>query len=278
MQVNELLDNLNVISEKIFKSVDTQIYKILDDIVEIGPDLLTKEPLKNIFFSDKLNGIIIIANSFILFYIIYYILIQLISIYNGKKIPNIYYFIMKVIIIFTLSNNSYFLCNESLDFFKSFSSAINTYGNSITNNNLSFEGLKENILSIDDFMKNDLLTLDGLIKGIISFGIVSVLINFSIRYVVVIFLTLISPFAIISYISGSTSGFFKSWIKMYIVNMMVQVVVKCILIIPLVYKDINSIMYKIILVGSVYLIYKITTFTKELFMNIQEFSEIVKRS
>ena len=89
MQINDIINSLNVISQKLFNAVETQIYQALDNIINISPKILTQEPLKNIFFKDKINGIILIANSFILFYIVYFILIQLISIYNGKQIPNI---------------------------------------------------------------------------------------------------------------------------------------------------------------------------------------------
>lgn len=274
MQVNDIINSLNLISEKLFKTVEGQIYKVIDDIIDISPNILKQEPLNKLFFENKVNGIIIIANSFILFYIVYYILIQLISIYNGKQIPNIYFFVVKIIIVSILVNNSYFLCSEVLEFFDAFTNAVEMYGNNISNEEITFENLKETILSIDDFMKSNLFSIDGLIKGIISFGIVSVLVNFSIRYVTVIFLILISPLAIMSSIAGITHGFFRSWIKMFTVNMMMQIVIKFVLIIPLVYKEVNTIMYKIVLVGSIYLIYKITTFTKELFMNINEKSDI----
>lgn len=274
MKVNDIINSLNIISEKLFKAVEGQIYEMLDKIIDIGPSILNQEPLKNIFFKDKLNGIMVIADSFILFYIVYYLVIQLISIYNGKQIPSIYYFAVKIIITFVLVNNSYFLCEQTLNFFDAFTNAVEVYGKDVSNQDITFENLKETILSIDNFMKTDLFSIDGLIKGVISFGIVTVLINFSIRYVTIIFLILIVPFAIMSTVSNLTSGFFKSWLRMYISNMFVQIVIKLLLIIPLMYKQIDSTMYKIILVGSIYLIYKITNFTKELFMHVNEISDI----
>ena len=49
---------------------------------------------------------------------------------------------------------------------------------------------------------------------------------------------------------------------------MTQVIVKFVILIPMLYKDINSMMYKVILVGSIYIIYKINNFTKEIFVKI----------
>lgn len=270
MQINDILNSLNIISEKLFKSVEGQVYIVLDKIVNIKPDILNEEPLKSIFLEGKLNGVIVVANSFILFYITYYVFTQLMSMYNGKKAENAYLFVMKIIVVFVLVNNSYFICSMFLEVLDAFNNAILQLGESVAKQAVSFERLKESILSIDDFMKNDLLSLNGLIKGVISFGIITILINFSIRYVTIIFLIIISPFAIMS-ISGAISlGFFKTWLRMFITNMSIQIVVNLLLIIPLVYKETGDLMYKIILVGTIYLMYKITEFTRELFVKISE--------
>ena len=123
-------------------------------------------------------------------------------------------------------------------------------------------------ISIEDLLNSDMLSLDGIIKGVISFGSISILINFAIRYVTVIFLIIISPFAFASLSSELTLGIFKTWIKTLIVSLMTQVIVKFIILIPMLYKNVNSMMYKIILVGSIYIIYKINNFTKEIFLKI----------
>ena len=58
MQEN-ILNNLDIIADKIFKSVETQIFPLLDKILVISQDILKEEPLKNFFFENKINGIII---------------------------------------------------------------------------------------------------------------------------------------------------------------------------------------------------------------------------
>jgi hypothetical protein len=57
---------------------------------------------------------------------------------------------------------------------------------------------------------------------------------------------------------------------MFITNMSIQVITKLVLIIPLAYKNTSSVMYKIVLVGTVYTLYKITNLSKELFAKISE--------
>jgi hypothetical protein len=273
MNVNDILNSLNIISEKLFKSVEGEVYTTLDKIVKITPDILKTEPIKNILFENKINGIILIANSFIMFYITYYIFSQLISLYNGNAAENVYIFIIKLVVISILINNSYFICDLILNINNEFTNVIEMYGESISGEDISFSNLKEKILSIKNFMKNDLLSLDGLIKGVISFGAITILINFSIRYVTIIFLLIIFPIALTTLISNITSGIFRSYFKLLIVTLLTQTIVKLIILIPIMYKNVDSIMYKIILVGSIYIIYRINIFVKELFAKITEESK-----
>ena len=256
MNVNDIINSLNLISEKLFKSVEGEVYTTLDKIVNISPDILKSDPLKNIFFENKVNGIILIANSLMMLYITYYMFTQLISLYNGNTTENIYSFIIKLVVVFILINNSYFICELILNITSEITSSIELYGEDISGQDVTFSNLKEKIISIKDFMKNDLLSLDGLIKGVISFG------------------------AITTLTSNITSGIFKSYFKIFIVTLFTQIVVKLVILIPLMYKDIDSIMYKIVLVGTIYIIYKINTFVKELFVKITEeskYSNIFRR-
>lgn len=273
MQAQDILNNLNIIAEKLFKSVETQVFKTLDDIVIIGTDILKMESLKNIFFENKVNGLIIIANSLILFFFIYYVLSNLIIMYNGNKVSNMYSFVIRIIFVTILVNSSYYICEQVLNILELFTNSIDIFAKDLAGQSVSFVNLKETIISINDFMKSDVLSLDGIIKGMISFGAISVLINFSIRYVTVIFLVIISPFALVSLASDLSVEFFKTWIKLFFTNLLVQIVVKLFILIPLMYKHTNSVMYKIILVGTIYLIYKINNFSKEIFI---KFSSQIK--
>lgn len=270
MSVNDILNSLNLLSEKLFKSVEGEVYTTLDKIVNISPNILKSEPLKNIFFENKVNGIILIANSLMMFYITYYMFSQLISLYNGNKAENIYVFIIKLVVIFILVNNSYYICNLILDITSELTDAIEIYSEDISKQDVTFTNLKEKIISIKDFMKNDLLSLNGLIKGVISFGAITILINFSIRYVTVIFLIVIFPLSLITLTSNITSGIFKSYFKLFITTLLTQVIVKLVILIPLMYKDVDSTMYKIILVGTIYIIYRINMFVKDIFVKITE--------
>lgn len=268
MEANDIITNLNYLLEKVFKSIEGEIFKTLDKLTIIGPEILKEEPLKNIVFENKVNGLVIIANTLILFFIIYYVFKQLIGIYNGNKIESIYVFIIRIIIVCIIVNFSYYICEEILNIFGILGESIDTYASDLINRKVTFENLKDSIINIENIINTDLVSLDGIIKGIISFGSVSILISFSVRYVTVIFLIIISPLAFVCLSSNLTSGIFNMWVKMLIVNLTLQIGIKLLIFIPLAYKNQNDIIYKIILVGTISLIYKFNIFIKELLARI----------
>lgn len=268
MEANDIITNLNYLLEKVFKSIEGEIFKTLDKLTIIGPEILKEEPLKNIVFENKVNGLVIIANTLILFFIIYYVFKQLIGIYNGNKIESIYVFIIRIIIVCIIVNFSYYICEEILNIFGILGESIDTYASDVINKKITFENLKDSIINIENIINTDLVSLDGIIKGIISFGSVSILISFSVRYVTVIFLIIISPLAFVCLSSNLTSGIFNMWVKMLIVNLILQIGIKLLIFIPLAYKNQNDIIYKIILVGTISLIYKFNIFIKELLARI----------
>ena len=268
MDFNNILNNLNQLSTQFFQTVEEEVYKTLDKLVSIKVNILTEQPLNSIFVNNSENAMILIANTLILFFITYYIFTQLISLFNGNKAENIYIFIFKVIIITLVINNSYFICETILDLNEKFEDIVSYYGKEITKNEISFTNLKERIIDVQDFLNTDLISLDGIIKGVISFGSITILINFSIRYVIIILLILLFPIFASMCLSNVTINMFFNYLKTLIMMLLTGSIVKIIMILPLVYKDVDSIMYKIVLVGSIYVIYKLNTYVKEMFANI----------
>ena len=263
MNINNILESLNVLSNKLIGSIESEVYEILDKIISISPKILKEEPLKHIFFPNEINGIILIANSLLLFYICYYIFSRILNMYNGGAVENVYKMILKTVIILILVNNSYYICKEILNINYVLSESIDKFSEGIVNKEISFKTFKDEIMSLKDIIENDNLSIDGIIKGMIAFVSISMLVSFSIRYVTIIFLIIISPFAFICLISHTTRGISKMWGKLLFVNLIVQAFVKLFLLIPIVYKDKNSIMYKVILLGTMYILYKINNFVRE---------------
>ena len=264
----DVISNLNLLSEKIFQTIENSVYELLDKVIDIKPDILKSEPISTIFPNHEINGIMMIANSLLLFYLIQYILTQMICLYNGKQTENMYSFLLKIIIIGILINNSYSICELVLEFFDGISTGIDIFVSSVVKKGISFDVLKENILSIENMKKVDAISVEGFIKGIISLTTISVFIHFSIRYITVIFLLIMTPIALVCLCSNLTSGISKMWFKNLFINLMMQIFFKLILLIPIAYQDIQSPIYKVIIIGSLYLLYKMNSFVNQLLSKI----------
>ncbi len=275
MEVNNIISAINIIAEKIFKSVEKEVFKGLDDLLIINEKVLQKEPLKILFVKNDQEGLAMLAMSLVIFFLIYYVINRVIAMYNGENVDNIFKYMLRIIICVICSVSSLFLCEQVLNINGLLTEIIANIGNDITGETICFESLREVILNLDNYMSEEALSIDGIIKGVISFGATTILITFAIRYVTLIFLIFVSPIAIMFAASGATYGIFKSWTKMLCGNLLIQNIVIIILMIPLSVKKVDNDLFKIILVGSIYLLYKINNFSKEFFGNISE--QIVRR-
>lgn len=272
MDVTNILNSINIISEKIFKSVEGEVFKTLDDIYIISNEVLKKEPLKNLFHSELNSNIILLLSSFIILFSIFYLIIYAVSLYNGNEQESIFKFIFRVGFCLLASLSSYYLCELVLSLNGILTEIISSIGKDLTGQEICFESLKEAILNLDEYMSEEFLSIDGMIKGVISFGATTILISFAIRYVTVIALILVAPVVIMLASSDLTQSIFLSWIKLFLTNIFMQNIVVVILIIPLAFKHYDSNMYKIVLIGSIYLLYKINNFSKE----ILDFRKVIK--
>lgn len=70
MQVENILNAINIISEKIFKSVEGEVFNGLDEFLIIDEHLLNKEPLKTLFVKTDGQGMAVLAISFVIFFLI----------------------------------------------------------------------------------------------------------------------------------------------------------------------------------------------------------------
>ena len=75
----ELFKSLNDFFSLIFSSIDNSLYTILDKIVFINPDILNNSYFQQLIGSSSNEGIILICNSLVLGFIIYYAINYLFS-------------------------------------------------------------------------------------------------------------------------------------------------------------------------------------------------------
>ena len=67
-----IIDTINSIFETLFSSIDNNLYSVLDDITFINSDILHDKNFETLFGTSASNGILLIANSFLLAFIVYY--------------------------------------------------------------------------------------------------------------------------------------------------------------------------------------------------------------
>ena len=67
-----IIDTINTIFENVLSSIDNNLYSVLDDITFVGSDILTDKNFEKIFGTSASNGILLIANSLLLGFLLYY--------------------------------------------------------------------------------------------------------------------------------------------------------------------------------------------------------------
>ena len=93
-----IITTINSLLETLFSSIDNNLYSVLDDITFISSDILYDKNFENIFGTCTSNGILLIANSLLLGFILYYSIKYLLSHITYKQIEKPFSFIIKLII------------------------------------------------------------------------------------------------------------------------------------------------------------------------------------
>lgn len=261
-----IIDTINTILSNLFSSIDNNLYSLLDVLTFINSDILSDNNFENIFGKTTSNGILLIANSLLLGILLYFAIRYLLSHFTYSQIENPHSFLIKLIICGICMNCSYFLISQFLDIISNISSAIRSLGETLFNKNICFSQL---ILEINtnvsvNTSSIDIFSLDGLIKGIISFSLLNLVFSYSFRYVIIKVFILITPFAILSNSLNSTSWFFKSWLKNLFSLLFIQIIVSIILLIlfSIDYSS-SNLFSKFIYIGGLYALIKSNSFVRE---------------
>lgn len=282
-----IIDTINTILGNLFSSIDNNLYSILDDITFINSDILKDKNFENIFGTSTSNGILLIANSLLLGFLLYFAIKYLISHFTFSNVEQPHSFLIKLIICGICMNFSYFLLTYFLDIFSNITLAIRNLGENLFNKEICFSEL---ILTINSNISVnttsvDVFSLDGLIKSILSFSLLNLVFSYSFRYILIKVFVLIAPFAILSNSLNSTSWFFKSWIKNLFSLLFIQIIVSIILLIlfSIDYSS-SNLFSKFIYIGGLYALIKANSFVREFLggvstdfsQNVGNFSKFLK--
>lgn len=260
-----IIDTINNLLNTLFSSIDNSVYSTLDNLAFINIDIFNNSIFQKLFGSNSNNGLLIIANSLLVAVCIYYCFKLIYSHFTGIQIDRPYQFVFKLLIFGIFINCSYFVCKFFIYFNSLISDAIREIGQNILKEKITFSNLIENLNSVIkiDSSSLNVFSFDGLLKSLISVSFVSLLFSYSLRFIMIKVLILLTPFALLTLINTSSSWFFKSWFKIFLSLLFVQPFISIILLIifalDFASPDITS---KILCIGSIYALIRANSYVQ----------------
>ena len=261
-----IINTINTIFNTIFSSIDNNLYSILDDITFIDITILDSSYFRNIFGTSTTNGSLLISNSLILGFLLYYCTKLLLSNLLITQSEHPTSFIFKLIIYCICMNSSIFICEQFIFFTSCLSSIIQEVGNNIFSTTISFYNLVNKLNTMIQIEENSftIFSIDGLLKSVISISFLNLTFSYAIRYIMIKVFVLISPFAFLSLCTTSTSSFFKAWIKCFISLMFVQILVALVLLIIFsIDFSSSNIFSKFLICGAIFALLKANSYVRE---------------
>ena len=216
-----IIETINKIFAELFSSIDKSLYRLLDKTVFVSDSILADSFFTNIFNSKY--GIPAIANSMLLGIFIYYCFKLYMAPFSGSYIEKPYQFLTKILIITICINCSSFICKEILGINSIITDILRSLGSSISGHEISFNELISSSIYIDESSEiYNFFSFNGLLKSFFSFGLISLLFSYTVRYILIKVFILLFPFSLLSLSINSTSWLFKSWARSFLSLLLVQ--------------------------------------------------------
>ena len=261
-----VINTINSIFSNLFTSIDTKLYEVLDDLTFINSNILNDKYFGKIFGTSATNGILLISNSLLIAFILYFAVKYLTSNFTLSRTENPIQFIFKLIIFGIAMNSSYFIIGQILDINSNISTIIRSIGEDLFNQDICFSNLITAINSNLEISAESLnvFSVDGIIKSTTTASLVNLVIVYALRYITLKIFVLLSPVAILSLCMENTSWFFKLWSKNLFSLLFIQIVVSLVLLILFsIDFSADSLMTKFIYVGGIYTLIKANSFVRE---------------
>ena len=275
-----IINTINTIFETLFSSIDNSLYSVLDDVTFINSNILYDKNFEILFGTSTSNGILLIANSFLLGFILYYSARYLIAHFTYTQSETPFSFIFKLILCGIAMNFSFFILEMIIDLNFNVSYAIRSLGQNLFNKNVCFSELITTIntnIAIDTNSLN-IFSLDGLIKGVLSLSLLNLIFSYSLRYILIKVFVLLAPFAFLSLCLNKTSWFFNAWFRNIFSLLFIQIIVSLVLLI-LFSMDFSSdnLFSKFVYVGGIYALIKTNSLVRDFIGGVStEVSQSVK--
>lgn len=264
---NSIIQTINSIFQTLFSSIDNSVYQVLDNLTFIDSNILNNSLFEKIFGSSSSNGILLIANSLLIGFALYYAIRLIYSYYMNLEIERPYQFVFKLLVFGIVMNCSYLICSQFLQINNFVSDAIRSIGINLFGHNISFSELIEQLNKIISIGETDfsIFSFDGLIKSFISISLFNLVFSYSLRYIMVKVFILLTPFAILSLVNQSTSWFFKTWFRTLFSLLLQQSLVSIILLIIFSFDfSSTNILSKLMYIGGIYALIRANSYIRSL--------------
>ena len=258
---------INTIFSNLFSSIDNSLYSVLDDIIFISTDIINNSYFEKFLGNAASNGILLICNSLIIGFVIYYALSLMFSYISLSSPMRPGSFILRVVIFTIILNFSYFICEQVISLNSNISLAIRNVGENIFNKNISFSTLIQDLNSVISIESEgfNIFSLDGILKGFISLGLLNLVFTYSLRYIMIKVFVLLAPFAFLTLFLDKSAWFFQAWLKSFLSMLFVQIIIALILLLTFSLNfTANDLFNKVLIVGAVYAIVRANGFVREL--------------
>ena len=263
--VQTITGTINNLFSNLFSSIDNSLYSVLDDLLFIDSDILENKYIAKIFGSSS-SGLLLICNSLLVGFCIYYGIKLLLSYITFSEVQKPTQFIFKLFLCAISANFSLFIIGQIINLTSNLSLAIREIGEIVFDKNICISSFIQEINSTIYVENNsvDFFTITGLTKSLISIGLLNLAISYALRYVMIKVFIFLTPFAFVSLINNSTAWFFKSWFKILLSMLILQIIVPIILLIAFsIDVNMGDIFSKLIYIGTIYALIKANSFVRE---------------
>lgn len=258
-------DSLSSLINNLLSSVDNNVFSVLDELVFLDASAFSDKYF--VYFFSKPFSLISLCRALLLAFLIYYIIAYFFSLFTCSNFQKPLSFIVKIFFSTLLVSWSIEICEYILDFFFLLTNILKELGFSVLSVQMSFSLLYKEISNIffnSTSLPFQLFSFDGVLKSFISFGFINLLFTYSVRFIFVKILVLISPFAFLSLALDQSTWIFKIWLKNLIGQLFTQLFICIVLLIMFSFSYLsNPIIIKLLYVASIVCLIRLSSFVKD---------------
>lgn len=259
-----ILETTNSLCSSMLESINKEVYPLLDKLIFVDKNIILDSYFEKIFGNSPNMGVLMLANCLLFAFALYYCIRLIISHFSGTEVESPQKFFLRAILTAIFVNSAFEICSFLLDGTNQISNFFCELGKDILKKEISFTSIQNSINSSSSNNFN-IFSLDGILSSMLSISVFAMLTSFALRYILIKFFVLVSPFAFLCISNKSTEGFLKSWYKSLLSLLLLQIVISVLLIFPhiLLKENSNDLFNKIVLIGAISALLKSEQLVKE---------------